>query len=674
MAEEKKTIEISYKANMNDLVNKLKSMPNVTEQEAKKMVSALDRQLKQAENAAKKSAQASQRAARASAKAAKQGAKDFDKLASSASMVAASFAAIGAGVVAFSQEIADLTNELTDASAKSGIAIDTLAGLRLAAKGSGLEFSNLESGLIRFQGSMLDASKGSKTMSESFKTLGVEVKDSEGNLRSADEVFNDAVKSLGQMENQTERNAIAMKLFGREGGAGLIQSGALENLDNMTALAREFGVSINEDAIGAMGDFQRKIAEFETVSQGTFQRLIESVSGKNSVALGIDAATKAIVYFGSIAQDTLGFVSQSFENLFGIQQALTLSLMGDWGQAKELIKSLGDETGDAAENFYNMFQRANAELDKFSELSKKSTASQNEITKNVESTYKQEKNVTDEKKKQLELDKQRLKELEAALAFGDDDIKKFSAKKQLEEELFRLRATELEKEILKIDDKYQKEIEKVQELALISGDTDAAQAVADELRKQRQEEISKIQEESAKKTQESIKELTEQTIGSLGTTLETAGSLVTQFSEQNKKAQKQAFLANKALSIASIISKTAEAIIAAQALTPPINIIQSVNAAAVGAGQLAKVQSQQPTFHMGGMAPDETSARLQKGEGILSAQAVRRIGGEKGLDRIERGEGAEKETVVIIQPFKHFGRFAKELGYKKPKQTGVGAY
>jgi len=77
---------------------------------------------------------------------------------------------------------------------------------------------------------------------------------------------------------------------------------------------------------------------------------------------------------------------------------------------------------------------------------------------------------------------------------------------------------------------------------------------------------------------------------------------------------------------------------------------------------------------MGGVAPDETMARLQQGEGILSAQAVRRIGGEKGLDKIERGEGAEKETVVVIQPFKHFGRFAKEIGYKKPKQTGAGAY
>jgi recombinational DNA repair protein RecR len=62
MAEEKRSINIAYKADLKDLINKLKQMPNVTEQEAKKMVSALDRQLKQAEKAAKKSADASAKA------------------------------------------------------------------------------------------------------------------------------------------------------------------------------------------------------------------------------------------------------------------------------------------------------------------------------------------------------------------------------------------------------------------------------------------------------------------------------------------------------------------------------------------------------------------------------------------------------------------------------------
>jgi len=84
MAEEQKSIEISYKANISDLKKKLEQLPDITSQEAKKMVSALDRQLKQAERAAKKSTEATKKAMSSTSSAAQRGQKDFQRLASSA--------------------------------------------------------------------------------------------------------------------------------------------------------------------------------------------------------------------------------------------------------------------------------------------------------------------------------------------------------------------------------------------------------------------------------------------------------------------------------------------------------------------------------------------------------------------------------------------------------------
>jgi hypothetical protein len=78
--EEQRSIEISYKADLKDLISKLKSIPNVTDAEAKKMVAALDRQVKQAETAAKKSADASKKAAEATSKAARDAASDFTRM------------------------------------------------------------------------------------------------------------------------------------------------------------------------------------------------------------------------------------------------------------------------------------------------------------------------------------------------------------------------------------------------------------------------------------------------------------------------------------------------------------------------------------------------------------------------------------------------------------------
>ena len=56
MADVNKSVSISYKADMKDLFNNLKKIPGMTEEEAKKMVKALDRQLKATEKAAQKAA------------------------------------------------------------------------------------------------------------------------------------------------------------------------------------------------------------------------------------------------------------------------------------------------------------------------------------------------------------------------------------------------------------------------------------------------------------------------------------------------------------------------------------------------------------------------------------------------------------------------------------------
>jgi len=414
MAEKKESIEISYKANMSDLTKKLAQMPNVTAKEAKKMVGALDRQLKQAESAAKRSAAASKKAMKASSAAAKRGAKDFKQLGAAASIVGASFVAIGAGAIALTQEIADLTNELTDASAKSGIAIETLAGLRLAAKGSGIEFSNLEGGLIKFQTNMREATRGNKNLAATFADLGIKVADSNGKLKDSDSVFNETIKSLSKMQAGTERNAVMMELFGKKAGPGLIQSGALQNLDEMSAMAKEFGVNLDESAIKSMANFQRIMAQFDVISKGVLQDLIESIAGKNSITHSIDLATKAMIVFSSISVDQLSAIGQFAENMIGTMTALGLVLSRDFGSAQIIISELADETITAGLNLVNMYDRASEKLEKYAELSKtvneeteEEDERQRETAKEKEARLKREKRQKSKRQKRPQMRQKR---------------------------------------------------------------------------------------------------------------------------------------------------------------------------------------------------------------------------------------------------------------------------
>jgi ribosomal protein S20 len=355
-----KSVNISFNASTQNLEKNLKKIPNITDAQASKAAKELGKNFDKMDKSAAKTSKS------ISAK--------MKKLGKSFAAVGAAVAATGAAAVAFGQQMADLTNELVDASTKSGIAVDTLAGLRLAAEGSGLAFANLEGGLIKFQSAMDSANMGSKLTADAFKSLGVDVADADGNLRDADTVFNEAVRSLGQLENTTERNAKAMILFGRSGGASLIQSGALDNLEAMKNLATEFGISVEQDAVASMATFQRKMAEFGTVGVGTLQSVFDAVAGKNSLNMGIEFATKSVIFLGSVTKDVLGVVGQSFENIFILGQAAYLAMTGEVDRAQVLLRDNARELDTAYTNLGSTFTRASDEVARFEELSAASTA------------------------------------------------------------------------------------------------------------------------------------------------------------------------------------------------------------------------------------------------------------------------------------------------------------
>jgi hypothetical protein len=362
MADVNKSVAINYSASTEQLERALKKIPGITDKEATKAAGELDKNFKKMESSADKTS--------------KSVSKKMKTMAKSMVAVGASAAAVTGGVVMLSQRFADLTNELVDASTKTGIAVDTLAGLRLAAEGSGLAFANLEGGLIKFQGSMDAAASGSKNLEDTFSQLGVSVKDSNGELRDADSVFNETVRALGAMENQTQRNAMAMELFGRQSGPALIQSGALDNLESMTDLASEFGISINESGINSMANFQRVMAEFETVAMGTLQNVIGAIAGPNSVNMAIQGASKGVVYMGSIFGTVIGAISQGFENVIGLINVATMAMTGDVETARVVMGDLQRETDSAVGNLANVFDIANGELERFNELSASSLGPQ----------------------------------------------------------------------------------------------------------------------------------------------------------------------------------------------------------------------------------------------------------------------------------------------------------
>jgi hypothetical protein len=224
--------------------------------------------------------------------------------------LAGSLAAATRAMVDFGQEIADLRNDITDASTRSGIAADTLQGLRLAAEGSGLSFSALTGGLDQFGRRMAVAAEGGNATAEAFENLGVKVRDEvTGELRSADDVFRETLAQLNGMEKGAERTAAANEILGRS-GTKLLQALSGSQLEDFVALTNEFGVNVGPDAAQSAGEWQRASAELTLVLDGLKAELFDLLGGSDLLFTFGEAA---ILTFTTIGGLISGFV-EGFES------------------------------------------------------------------------------------------------------------------------------------------------------------------------------------------------------------------------------------------------------------------------------------------------------------------------------------------------------------------------
>ncbi len=190
----------------------------------------------------------------------------FKVAAAGAAALAAGLLAAGAASFKMLQGMADAQNELSDLSARTGVATKTLAGLRLASKGSGQDFKAISSALKPLTLRLGQASIGSKTAIDGFKAVGVEVRNASGEMKSADEVLIEISRNLTAMQDPSERATSAALAFG-SAGTKLVQALGGQELQTFIDAAEKFGMDTGPEAAKAADEWQRATAELALVMQ-----------------------------------------------------------------------------------------------------------------------------------------------------------------------------------------------------------------------------------------------------------------------------------------------------------------------------------------------------------------------------------------------------------------------
>lgn len=172
------------------------------------------------------------------------------KITATMTKITAGVAALSAGLIFGLNKAADYADNIDKMSQKIGMSAEKYQELNFVLSQNGMNIDNLQMGYKTLTNQMASAQKGNKEAVSLFRKLGVNVKDSNGQLRSADDVFDDSIKSLMRMKNPTERMAYAIKLFGRNAQelAPLLNNG-IASYEELKRVAREKGMILSKEEI-----------------------------------------------------------------------------------------------------------------------------------------------------------------------------------------------------------------------------------------------------------------------------------------------------------------------------------------------------------------------------------------------------------------------------------------
>lgn len=124
-------------------------------------------------------------------------------------------AGVVAGLGAISYKAGVAADDLNTLSKVTGIGTDDLQKYSYAADLVDVSTEAIAKSQKKLVKNSYAAANGSKAQAEAFDAIGVSVLDANGNLRDSEAIFQDVLTALGQMTNETERDAIAQTLMGK---------------------------------------------------------------------------------------------------------------------------------------------------------------------------------------------------------------------------------------------------------------------------------------------------------------------------------------------------------------------------------------------------------------------------------------------------------------------------
>lgn len=267
-------------------------------------------------------------------------------LAAPVAIAAAGIVVMVGGLVLLTRELfnaskaaADFQGKMQDLSQQTGVAVETLSALEIAAATTGGNLNTITQALVQFQ-RKLDESLDplSKTAAE-FKDLGIESDNTEAALRSA-------FTALARMPEGFRQTNAAAELFGARGGKQVLaiikETGG--DIDGLIKHARDLGILIEGEAAKAADRFNDELAllnfQLRELQAAVGNELIPILTDliRNFAEL-VRASRPFLEIVGRLARAPFTAISDSLRGLSIAARALTLDFKG----ALDAIRKVNEE-------------------------------------------------------------------------------------------------------------------------------------------------------------------------------------------------------------------------------------------------------------------------------------------------------------------------------------------
>lgn len=214
-----------------------------------------------------------------------------------------------AGMAGLALKAGETADEINTLSKQSGIATDTIQKMQYAADMIDVDMNTAVKAVAKLK-------KGLDKNEDTLLSMGVAIKDQNGQYRDIESIFMDTIQALSQIENEVERDKVAMDLFGKSADelAGYIDDGG-QAFRELSEMAQQKGLIISDEDLQKANEFNDALDE------------LKATVGMDLLQAGAQIAQSLLPALQALAE-VVTKITSAFANLSPATQAVVMVVLG----------------------------------------------------------------------------------------------------------------------------------------------------------------------------------------------------------------------------------------------------------------------------------------------------------------------------------------------------------